>query len=71
MLLPSPQTGPSINDVRSLGGEGVRQKWTNANSGRGWLAKDGRPLRKKIIATILYMKFSLCLYSIENVWNAV
>ena len=33
-------------------GEGVRQKWTNADRGRGWLVKCGRPLGKKIIATI-------------------
>ena len=53
--------GPSIKNVRTLGvvggeggggGEGVRQKWTNADRGRGWLAKCGRPLGKKIIATI-------------------
>ena len=33
------------------GGEGVRQKWANADRGRGWLVKCGRPLGK-IIATI-------------------
>ena len=33
------------------GGEGVRQKWTTADRGRGWLVKCGRPLGK-IIATI-------------------
>ena len=31
-------------------GRAVRQKWTNTDRGRGWLAKC--PLRKKIIATI-------------------
>ena len=43
--------GPSIKDVRTLGegGRGVRQKWTNADRGRGeWLAKCGRPLGKKL-----------------------
>ena len=39
------------------GGRGVRQKWTNAERGRGWLAKRGRRLGKKIIATI-FVKFT-------------
>ena len=39
---------PSIMDVCILGGRGIRQKWTNANRGRGWLAKCGRPLGKKL-----------------------
>ena len=48
-----PVMGPSIKDARTLrgGGErgrGVRQKWTNAERGRGWLAKRGRPLGKKL-----------------------
>ena len=78
--------GPSIKDVGTLGGRGVRQKWTNADrgaGGRGWLAECGRPLGKKIIAchiceiysdnlaVCLYIKFSFCLYSIGNVWNAM
>ena len=43
--------GPSIKDARTFGegGRGVRQKWTNADRGRGeWLAKCGRPLGKKL-----------------------
>ena len=27
--------GPSIKDVRTLGVRGVRQKWTNADRGKG------------------------------------
>ena len=48
-------------------GRGVRQKGTNVDRGRGrgWLAKCGRPLGKKIIATI-FVKFThnlaVCLY---------
>ena len=44
------------------GGRGVRQKWTNADRGRGeWLAKCGRPLGKKIIATI-FVKFTQIIW---------
>ena len=51
--------------------------------GGGWLAKCGGPLGKKNysyhiceiysdnLAVCLYIKFSFCLYSIENVWNAM
>ena len=40
------------------GGRGVRQKWINAGTvGGGWLAKCGRPLGKKIMATI-FVRFT-------------
>ena len=42
-------------------GEGVRQKWTNADSGRRWLAKCGRPLGKKNVATI-FVKFTQIIW---------
>ena len=76
--------GPSIKDVRTLRGRRCfRQKWTNPDIERGWLAKGGRPLGKKNygyhiseiysdnLAVCLYIKFSICLYSIENVWDAM
>ena len=56
-------SGPSIKDVRTLGENGIRLKWTNADMGRWWLAKRGRPLGKKIIATI-FVKFT------QIIWNA-
>ena len=74
--------GLSTKYVRTLGGEGGSNKGGQMRTGGGgWLAKCGRPLGKKIIATIfvkfthnlavcLYIKFSFCLYSIENVWDA-
>ena len=79
--------GPSIKDVRTLGEEEVEEGsgksgQMRTGGGGGWLAKCGRPLGKKIMATIfvkfthnlavcLYIKFSFCLYSLENVWNAM
>ena len=50
--------GPSIKDVRTLRRRRFRQKWTNADSGKGrWIAKCGRPLGKKLTATI-FVKFT-------------
>ena len=37
------------------------QKWTNADTGTGWLAKCGRPLGKKVIATI-FAKFTQIIW---------
>ena len=56
-LIDDHELGPSIKDVCTLEGRGVSQKWTNADKGRGWFAKCGRPLGKKIIATI-FVKFT-------------
>ena len=48
----------SIKDVRTLGGRGVRQKWTNTDRGRRglvsqmWTSECPNKLRKKIISTI-------------------
>ena len=61
------------------GGQAKVDKCGQGEGGWGWLAKCGHPLGKKIIATIfvkftqdnlaecLCIKFSFCLYSIENV----
>ena len=53
--------GPSIKDVCILGGRAVRQKWINADRGRGWLAKCAGPLGKEIIATI-FVKFTQIIW---------
>ena len=56
--------GPSIKNVHTLGGgEGGRgeAKLDKCRQGeRGWLAKFGRPLGKKIIGTI-FVKFTLII----------
>ena len=70
--------GLSINDVCTLGGGVGSGKSGQMQKGRGGrLAKSGRPLGKKIhsyhifeiysdnLAVCLYIKLSLCLYSIE------
>ena len=49
--------GPSIKDVCTLGGRAVRKIGQMRTGGGGWLAKCGRPLGKKIIATI-FVKFT-------------
>ena len=56
-LIDNHELGLSIKNVRTLVGRGVRHKWTNTDRGRGWLAKCGRPLGEKIIATI-FVKFT-------------
>ena len=74
--------GPSIKDVCNLGGRRVRQTWTNADRGRGvsqmWMCAWKKNYSYHIceiysdnLAVCLYIKFSFCLYSIENVWNAM
>ena len=74
---------PSIKDVCTLGGRKVRQKWTNADWGRVVVSQMWTSAWKKNysyhiceiysdnLAICLYIKFSFCLYSIENVWNAM
>ena len=63
----------------------VRQKWTNADSGRGrgrfsqmWTSALKKYYSYHIceiytynLAVCLYIKCSFCLYPIENVWNAM
>ena len=56
--------GSSIKNVRTLGGggEGGSDKSGQMQTGeRGWLAKCGRPLGKKIIATI-FVKFTQIIW---------
>ena len=47
--------------IRGGGAGGVRQKWKNADRGRGWLTKGGRLLGEKIIATI-FVKFTQVIW---------
>ena len=81
----SSQWRPSTKDVRTLGkgggGGGSGNSGKMRREGGGWLAKCGRPLGKKFIATFiceiysdslavcLYIKFSFCLYSKGNMRN--
>ena len=72
---------PHIDEGGEGGGSGKSGQMRTV--GGGWLAKCGRPLGKKNysyhicqiysdnLAVYLYVKFSFCLYSIENVWNAM
>ena len=70
--------GPSIKDVRTLGGGGGSGKSGQIRTGGGgWLAKCGRPLGKKNIATI-FVKFwaiiPVChIFFVVNpiFWNAI
>ena len=65
----NPSMGSSIKNVRTLGGGGGGggQKGGSDKSGqmqtgeRGWLAKCGRPLGQKIIATI-FIKFTQIIW---------
>ena len=60
--------GPSTKDVRKLGGgEGVQANVDKCGLGEGgWLAKCGRPLGKKNIATI-FVKFTQIFWQYVSV----
>ena len=54
--------GPSIKDVHTLGGRGSgKSGQMRTREGGRWLAKCGRPLEKKIIATI-FVKFTQIIW---------
>ena len=54
--------GPSIKDVCTLGEEGGQAKVDKCGQGKmGWLAKCGRALGKKVIATI-FVKFTQMIW---------
>ena len=76
-------TGPSIKDVCTLVGGGQAKVEKCRQGEEGWLAKCWLLLGKKNysyhiceiysdnLAVCLYIKFSFCFYSIENVWNGM
>ena len=68
-------SGPSNKGCPHIRSRGIRQKWTNADSGRGWLAKCGRLLGKKIIATIFvkltHIKGSMSVYDVMPVCHVM
>ena len=76
--------GPSIKDVHKLEGGGgsgkseqirtggeevVSQMWTSARKNN--YSYHICEIYSDNLAISLYIKFSFCLYSIENVWNAM